>query len=115
MHRGILIDVQDNLTGSRRYEGIGQYAKRIGKCLVLGNERLHVWDEAAHLANDTIQLADGIVESLRVRLRCSLEPLLGQFQAHADGIERLQQVVMKILAEALSFFECPPDCLLAPP
>ena len=111
----MIINVQDNFSGSGRYEGVGQCAKRIGQCFFLGDERLHARDEPAHLSNDAVQLSDGIVESLRIRLRDSLKPLLGQFQPHADGIERLQQVVMKILAEAFSFFKCPPDGLLAPP
>ena len=52
-------------------------------------------------------------EPLGVRPGDPLYPLLREFEPHADGIEGLQEIVVKILAQAFSLLKCLADCQFA--
>src|ERR1044072_7806243 len=62
-----------------------------------------------------VQLSNGLFKSLGVRPRDPLDALSRELQSHADGIQRLQKVVVKVLAEPLSFFKRLADGRLTAP
>ncbi len=79
--------------------------KRVGRAPPPARGGLHAGNELAHFADDRIQLAYGLFEPLCIRLRDPPDALFGDFQPHSDGVERLQEVVVKVLAEAFPFFK----------
>ncbi len=56
-----------------------------------------------------VQLPDRLFELSRIRRGNPLDALFGELQPHADGIQRLQEVIVKILAEPLTCFKGLPD------
>lgn len=77
------------------------------ECALLAGGRLHAWDEAPYLADDPIQLGDGTVQPAGVCGRGSFDLLSHMLQPHADGIERLEDIVVQILADPLPFVRDP--------
>src|SRR5512147_381236 len=75
---GTIINGQRDRTCSCRHKGMDQRPKCIGHGSFLNAWGLHARDKIAHLANDAVELADGSLEPLCVRLREALSLLFGQ-------------------------------------